>query len=541
MTKMRTNNKTAWLIFIFGLIVFTLNLSPEFIAFQTRFALFAQEMLHHGISWFPSTYQHPYPDYPVLPTILIYLLALITGKITPLVAILPTAITSALILVFIYRFGAIWKERWGIYAVLFALFTQYFVQESRSIALDQYISLVTIGCIYIIHSAKIYNLNKRLWLLPLILIGGFACRGPIGLIIPASVCGGYFLYLRQFKQLFYWVLTTVSLLLISMLALLTAAYLQAGTPFLHQVIFMQIVGRIATANKSYWYYLICGFTSYAISFPIAIITLIVLHKTIIKPQTKSQQSLGILACWLGIILIGMSIPAEKKVRYILAIVPAISLIAAYGYLNPTHNRNLYYLKKILYYFCKCFPYLALVLILVATVFAQTHNLHLTTNVITATIFIIILILSARRIKRHLKSLHLHDLLTISLAVLTFLLLNIQILNPIQYQLETTLPFVTAFYELQKIQPAKLVFYALGPDAEDIKFAANLKQPPTPDFIHTQIQLKQYKANAYFITKAETFATLPPQLKSKLELLFQGKIGHKKCVIFRKKLQSRKST
>lgn len=57
-------NKDSVLIFLVGLAIFTFHLTPEFIGFQTRFALFAQEMFRYGPSLFPTTYDTPYPDYP---------------------------------------------------------------------------------------------------------------------------------------------------------------------------------------------------------------------------------------------------------------------------------------------------------------------------------------------------------------------------------------------------------------------------------------------------------------------------------------------
>ena len=58
-------------IFAVSLFIFTWNVSTqEVIGFESRFYLFALEMWRHGLSWFPTTYHKPYPDYPVTSTIL---------------------------------------------------------------------------------------------------------------------------------------------------------------------------------------------------------------------------------------------------------------------------------------------------------------------------------------------------------------------------------------------------------------------------------------------------------------------------------------
>ena len=61
------------------------------IGFDSRFVLFAQEMLRHGPSVFPTTYGQPYPDYSATSTFLIWLLSVPFGEVTRLTAWLPTA------------------------------------------------------------------------------------------------------------------------------------------------------------------------------------------------------------------------------------------------------------------------------------------------------------------------------------------------------------------------------------------------------------------------------------------------------------------
>ena len=116
-------DKYSLAIFAAGVVFFTIGLSPEFIGFDCRFAVFAQEMLRNGPKFFPTTYDQPYPDYTAASTFIIYLVSLLFGKVTPFTAILPTAIVSALVLVVTYRIGAIQSKQWGIFAILLTLFT----------------------------------------------------------------------------------------------------------------------------------------------------------------------------------------------------------------------------------------------------------------------------------------------------------------------------------------------------------------------------------------------------------------------------------
>ena len=67
------------------------------IGFDSRFVLFAKEMLRHGPGFFPTTYGQPYADYSSASTLLVWLFSLPGGQVTSLTAWLPTAIASALI------------------------------------------------------------------------------------------------------------------------------------------------------------------------------------------------------------------------------------------------------------------------------------------------------------------------------------------------------------------------------------------------------------------------------------------------------------
>src|SRR5690348_8465213 len=94
-------------IFLLGILVSLIGQNHhEFIQFESRFGLFIQEMLRNGISFFPTTYNQFYPDYPATQTILSYLFSLPFGHVSIYTAVLPTAIATGLTLVFTYLIGA---------------------------------------------------------------------------------------------------------------------------------------------------------------------------------------------------------------------------------------------------------------------------------------------------------------------------------------------------------------------------------------------------------------------------------------------------
>ncbi len=75
---------------LLALILFSAGVSHQAaIGFDSRFVLFAQEMLRNGPSFFPTTYGQPYADYSGLSTVFIWLLSLPFGQVNSLSAWLP--------------------------------------------------------------------------------------------------------------------------------------------------------------------------------------------------------------------------------------------------------------------------------------------------------------------------------------------------------------------------------------------------------------------------------------------------------------------
>ena len=196
----------ALLLFIVG------NWHQAIIGFDSRFVLFAQEMLRHGPSFFPTTYGQPYADYLATSTLLTWLLSLPLGQVTSLTAWLPTAVASALIVVLVYRLTAPYSPRWGLLSIAMLLLSSTFVSETRAVSLDQMLAAVALAVFYLGYAHDHFAAAKRLHWVFLLLLLGFAIRGPIGLVIPTGVLCSYYLINRQWRQLFSFGLLALALL-----------------------------------------------------------------------------------------------------------------------------------------------------------------------------------------------------------------------------------------------------------------------------------------------------------------------------------------
>jgi hypothetical protein len=527
----RRRTRDSLLIFTGALLLFMVGLNSEFIGFQARFGLFAQEMFRFGPSCFPTTYQSPYPDYPGTSTFLIYLVSKLLGQVTPFSAILPTAVTSALILVLTYRIGAIRSRRWGLAAVLLALFTAKFFNESRSIALDQYTSLATVLSFYLVYSATCYGRDKRLVLLPAIWFLSFAFRGPIGLVIPAAVVCSYYLWLAKYKRFILAGMVAAVVLAFGFACLLLAAKLQGGESLVQSVLSAQMTSRMNDSGPGYAYYWLRGFTSYAPAYPLAIIVVISRFKNILGRKNDDDVLLGSLACWILIVLVGMSIPSVKKARYILPIVPALSLAASYMLIDTTPKRILFEVKKICLSICSALPLAGAVATLGIILFGKYFGLSVNAHFLFALVLLIGLIVIARTLDKRLRGRPNQDMVAAAIGVSAFIIVNIGVAQPVNEILESARPFVEQVKLLEKERPGDIVFYQIGPDNEAIKFMVNYNMPIMPIFIESPDEILICRKSSYLIAKKKSFDNLSEDLKKQIQPCFEGKISHRDYVVF----------
>ena len=526
------SKKDVLIIFFAAVILFTVGMPTEFVGFQTRFALFAREMLDNGPTFFPTTYNQPYPDYPSTSTLLIWTGAQLFGEVTPLIAVLPSAIASALILVFTYLIGATCSRRWGILAALFALCTIMFVEESRTISLDQFVSLAALICFYLVHSSTIAGRPWRLGLIPLAMVAGFAFRGPLGLVIPAAVVGGYFFWEWAWSKLLLTGAVSVALLAACMVALLAAARFEGGEQFVKDVVVMQYSGRVAKRHDPFYYYWLTGLGQYAISYPIAVIVALSLSRRLIKPDRPADRLLGHLVIWAVIILAGMSIPGTKNMRYILPIAPAVALIASYLLVEKPQSQLLKNVRFHLVRFFAMSPGWAIAAVIGIIVYIMKAGSPFPPHLLLTLFALTIVSFVSFILKLKCGASDTQETLLTAVAALTFVTMYAGIIGPLYYSREETTSFVAQVESLRQSEPGALVFYEIGPDAEDIKYAANSTVLIQPDFAECPEDILDYDSTAYFVTPESDFDNLAETMGNRIGAVARGNLGHKECVAFK---------
>lgn len=520
-------------LFGFSLVIFTWGItSQEVTGFDSRFYLFALEMWDKGVGLFPTTYQKPYPDYTLASTLIIYLLAIPFGGVTKLTAVLPTAIAASFTILFTYLIGSLYNKRWGLYAVFLLFMTITFVQEARSIALDMYPTLFTTICFYLLLASDIKNKPKvSLWIYPFLVLG-FVFRGPIGLVIPTSVVISYYLVDAKFKKSIIVAFASLSLLIICSIVLLLLAYLEGGDAFMQDVLQMQVLGRLKNSYEPIYFYFVNSIANYALSFPIffIVMTQFIFNRGVLqKGFSNGERILVKLLAWTFIILIGMSIPGDKKTRYILPALPAIALYASTLFLATPAEKGLFFFRKMIFSLLTFFPLIFAAITLYAFFYLNQHHLDLHLPYLYTILCLFVMLI----INLYFFS---HQTLIVFNAALGFVITFISIVEPITLYMDRAHDFVTAIERERLQQRNDLVFYLEHPDGLAIKYLINMQKRENPQFIQSQDDLLKFSHPAYFVTSAHSFTTLPINIKSKLKVIGRDKMGHVEIVVFQKEMK-----
>lgn len=482
--------KESLYIGLAALFLFTVGLRGQpFVDFDSRFALFAHEMWRHGPTFFPTTYGAPYPDYPATSTFLIWCFSLLSGGVTKLSAVLPTALASALNLTITYRLLARFSRRWALSTVCFELLTVSFLAEARAISLDQMVATVTLLGFYVAHTGQDHSRRFPLTMLLLLLAVGFAIRGPLGLVIPAGVVCSYYFLSAEWKNLLRFALASAALLLVCWFGLLELAAYFHGADFRREVIDMQMAGRMTQGeNTGRWYYFTSSLGNYALSYPLAVLVVFLLAVSRMLgrsrlPEDDAASFLRYLIGWTLIVIAGLSVPDARKVRYLLPIVPAIAALAAYPLhagIDPQRQRVLVFLRKALEGLLLLLPTVALIGLWES--FHHTRTLAVAMQVPFLPMATLLVVLQGTMLCLRWRG-SADTALTGELlgAVATVFLLNLLVVEPARLQLHDTSAFVRQVEALRQRQPGEVVFFRVGRDATAIKYLVNLDYDLQPKF------------------------------------------------------------
>ncbi|CRM14669.1 hypothetical protein [Pseudomonas sp. 24 E 1] len=492
----------ALLLFIAG------SWHQAIIGFDSRFVVFAQEMLRHGPSFFPTTYGQPYADYLATSTLLTWLLSLPLGQVTSLTAWLPTAIASAFIVTLVYRLTAPHSQRWGLLSIALLLLSSTFISETRSVSLDQMLAAISLAVFYLGYAHDHFGAGKRLHWLYLLLIVGFAVRGPIGLVIPTGVLCSYYLINRQWRQLFSFGLLALALLGACVGLLLLMAKLSGGEGFMQDVIRMQFLGRMdgSEGSSGVLYYFTSSLGNYAMAYPMAVLVLLAMLISGRRAPGPALQLVCYCAAAGLLVMLGLSIPQAKKARYVLPMLPMAAIIAAYPF-HVAHGRLFAWLRGLMLGIWTVLP----TLLIAGLLFArprypeQMSHLDWVYGVLGGLQVLALLALFKTRLR---------PVGPAFTAVLAVWATYILVVEPLERSVYDTRTFTLEVHEQVMQQRAPVVLHGLGKDAKAIKYMVNVDCDQVPLFTQQAADLKPIQGPAWLVMSAADYEGLTdPRFRS----------------------------
>ncbi|AMS17937.1 glycosyltransferase [Pseudomonas chlororaphis] len=484
--------------------------------FDSRFVLFAKEMLRHGPGFFPTTYGQPYADYSSASTLLIYLFSLPFGRVVSLSAWLPTALASATIVGLIYRLLAPCSRTWALLSVALLLLSNTFISETRAVSLDQILAALALAVFYLGYAHDHFAAPRRLWLILALLVAGFAIRGPIGLVIPCGMLCSYYLLEGQWRRMLVFGGSALLLLLACVALLLWLARFSGGPAFMQEVIRMQFTGRMdgSEGSSGPFYYFSSSLGNYALAYPLAILAWI---GVLLARRDEPDPTLKLLRLCTAaglLVMIGLSIPQAKKARYLLPMLPMAAIVAAYPF-QARQGRFLAWLRIAIQGIWLLLPGLLIggLLVLQRKFPEQLPDLTAMLALLGLLQGAALLMLARRRWR------------AVGLAytaVLAVWTTYIGVFEPVERQLYDTREFSLAAQRLIQHDPAPLVLHAMGKDAKAIKFMVHLDQDLQPLFTERPEALAAIPGPAWVIMDQSDLATLKATPLARLTPVLSGR-------------------
>ncbi|WPP01177.1 glycosyltransferase [Pseudomonas sp. HR96] len=496
------------------------------IGFDSRFVLFAQEMLRHGPSFFPTTYGEPYPDYSATSTYFIYLLSLPFGEVTSFTAWLPTALAGAALATLMYRLLAGWSQTWALLSVAWMLLSVTFITEARAVSLDLMLAAVAFAVFYLGYACDHFGAARRTPALLLLLLLGFAIRGPIGLVIPTGMLSVYYLLSGQYKRLLGFGFAALALLLAGIGLLLWLADLSGGPAFVQDVVRMQVTGRIdgSEGASGGLYYFTSSLGNYAMAYPLALLVLAGVAATWRQQRGPLLYLLGACAAAGLLVMVGLSIPLAKKARYLLPMLPMAAIVAAYPFTQPA-GRVFAVLRGLSQGIWLLLPGLLLIALLLGQK-RMPQDLNVPPSVLLA-----LGVLQAAALGLLLRP-KARVLGLAGCAVAAVWVAYILVVEPTERRVFDTRTLSQATLQRAEAASATLVLHGMGKDAKAIKFMVNVDTDLKPLFTSTAEQLQAVKGPAYALMSAADYAKLQGTPIGALQPVLSGKFDKDDYVLLR---------
>jgi 4-amino-4-deoxy-L-arabinose transferase-like glycosyltransferase len=440
-------------IFLASAALFLAGLqNTEFVRINCRFGLFVHEMADSGtVGVFPYLYGKPYCDYLSVHTYLMYLASFL-GGVNMLTATLPSALAAAGVMSLTYLIGARKSNKFGLFAVILLAASYEFLCIARAPSPDMFVAFATVFSFYLMYTAELDKKAVRLFLLPLLFALGFAVRGPIGAVIPIGVVCTYYLASRNWKTAIAGGVLGTLVLACCLMLLIILIHNEGGRELVKAFQKAQIGSRMSS-GKPVWFYFTNAMGSYALGYPLGFFVMIT-YAWIERKNYFKKASSGTyaalrqgLTAWFLVIVLGMSVPGTKHLRYVVAAVPAAALLGAFVFENPDKLPIFKKLRDIFLKVCRFAPFAALAIVIIGAIVLKILKINIPVPMFLPAVMFLILgfamIGGTRKIKEADRI-----MFTVALTAMTFFVIKIMIIEPLETYGESSYKLVSKIENLR---------------------------------------------------------------------------------------------
>jgi 4-amino-4-deoxy-L-arabinose transferase-like glycosyltransferase len=297
-----------------------------------------------------------------------------------------------------------------------------------------------------------------------------------------------------------------------------------------------------SSGKPVWFYFTNAMGSYCLAYPLGFLvmgTYAWLERKKYFKKVPADTYAGLrqrLTTYFFVIVLGMTVPGTKHLRYIVPAIPAIALLAAFLFVNPDKLNLFKKFREIFLKICYVAPFVALGVVIIGGIVLKILDLNIPVPLLLPAIMFITLgfaVVSGTRRVRYKNKL----IFIVALTAMTFFVIKIMIIEPIEIYADSSYDFVK---KIEKLRPAdsKLCFCGIDRDSEALKYLVNLKRDkyyiPTFVELHESEKLLDLPAGTLIVFKSNKTKHVKPEVMNRLEEVAKGKLGHKKCTLYKLK-------
>lgn len=461
-----------------------------------RFAIMLQDMARHPFGLFPTVNGIPYADYFVPWFFLPYLTTFCGRFVTLWTMSLPSMLLGSFLVAMTYRIGEREGRGQGFSAALLLLSVFEVIFTICSFGMD--LSVAALAVIFLdreqrdpgsLRTHLVFALSTALCIL---------LRGSLGLIVFGASAAGYLLMTRRWKHVLSYGLTGGFTALATVGALIGAVFLTGGRELFDVLVDWQILKRVDGGD--YFYYFLDGVVSYSPLSLCVILAMFVAGKGCVKAVPPGP--------WIGFFLLPLvilSAPGGKHLRYLMPLMPAMALTAAWG----LHRISEQKMAKVSEYILKVLRFMPAVsmaaLIVLALLLPKFAPACLVPWVHFAAALILFAVLFLRRASfRGYCGM-------ILLATLWLLVIYCGAAVPLTGMYENSSLFVG---EVERERTGRIYFMDLGPDHEDLKYILHMEPARRNEVFYLfsgsgKKKKSQYDAMYPVLSASETLPSLKP--------------------------------